>query len=154
MFDNLPYLVNCLTKYAVNLLLTELFQHGKMNFSVTQNNTKQLVTWRQHLHEDLWWSSWESSWWPLGNLWKSSKFFLRSSGIFHFLAKILEDLSFSCQDFQGSFIFLPRSSGIFHFLAKISHFPVKILKDLGKEMEDHWTSWQECYRTCKILARK
>ena len=56
---------------------------------------------------------------------------------FHFLAKILEDLSFSCQDFQGSFIFLPRSSGIFHFFAKISHFPVKILKDLGKEMEDH-----------------
>ena len=61
----------------------------------------------------------------------------KSLKIFEILPEILRDLSFSCQDLGGSFIFLPGFSRIFHFLAKISHFPVKILKDLGKEMEDH-----------------
>ena len=67
----------------------------------------------------------------------------KSLKIFEILPEILRDLSFSCQDLGGSFIFLPGFSrifhflaGIFHFLAMISHFPVKILKDLGKEMED------------------
>ena len=35
--------------------------------------------------------------------------------IFKILVKIFKDPSFSCQDLQGSLIFLPRSSRIFDF---------------------------------------
>ena len=70
----------------------------------------------------------------------SSKFLLRSSRIFHFLAKIFKDLSFSCQDLQRPFIFFPRSLTIF--------------KDLKKNFENPYRSWQENKRSLKILARK
>ena len=60
--------------------------------------------------------------------------------IFKILVKIFQDLSFSCQDLQGSFIFLLRSSRTFHFLSKIF---------------DHLKrSEQEFWKSLKILARK
>ena len=70
--------------------------------------------------------------------------------IFKILVKIFQDLSFSCQDLQGSFIFLPRSSRTFHFLPR----SLTILKDLNKNFENPWRSWQESKRSLKILARK
>ena len=45
--------------------------------------------------------------------------FGKSLKIFKIVVKIFKDPSFSCQDLQGSLIFLPRSSRIFDFLAKI-----------------------------------
>ena len=70
--------------------------------------------------------------------------------IFKILAKIFQDLSFSCQDLQdlsfscrdlqGPFIFFPRS--------------LTVLKDLQKNFENPWRSWQESKRSLKILARK
>ena len=68
-----------------------------------------------------------SSWGPLRIL---LRIFMR---IFKILVKIFKDPSFSCQDLQGSFIFLPRSSRIFHFLAKI-------FKDLSFSCQDLWGS--------------
>ena len=47
------------------------------------------------------------------------RIFGKSMKIFKILVKIFKDPSFSCQDLQGSLIFLPRSSRIFDFLAKI-----------------------------------
>ena len=64
-----------------------------------------------------------SSWGPLRIL---LRIFMR---IFKILVKIFKDPSFSCQDLQGSLIFLPRSSRIFDFLAKI--------------FEDLWLSCQD-----------
>ena len=64
---------------------------------------------------------------------------LRSSRIFRFLAKIFKDLSFSCWDLQGPFIFFPRS--------------LTILKDLNKNFENPWRSWLESKRSLKILTQ-
>ena len=65
---------------------------------------------------------------------------LRYSRIFHFLAKIVQDLSFSCQDLQVPFIFFPRS--------------LTVLKDLYKNFENPWRSLHESKKFLKILARK
>ena len=53
---------------------------------------------------------------------------------------IFKDLSFSCQDLQGPFIFFLRSLTIF--------------KDLNNNFENPQRSWQENKRFLKILARK
>ena len=52
------------------------------------------------------------------------------------LVKIFKDLSFSCQDLQGSLKILPRSSRIFHFPVKFLEDLVWIFKDLDKNFED------------------
>ena len=72
------------------------------------------------------------------------------SRILHFLAKILKDPSFSCQDPKGSFIFLPRSSRILHFLAKILKDPSFSCQDPQVSPEDLAKILMDCP---KILER-
>ena len=69
------------------------------------------------------------------------------------LVKIFKDLSFSCQDLQGSLKILLRSSRIFHFLAKI-------FKDLSFSCQVPWRScldlqrsWQELWRSSNDLLK-
>ena len=77
---------------------------------------------------------------------------LRSSGIFHSLARIFKDLQSSCQDLQGSFIFFPRSLRIFHFPVKILELSgsPKTLKILYRSLKIPWGSSKFSLRSLKI----
>ena len=57
-------------------------------------------------------------------------------GFYNILAKIFDDLPFSCQSLQGSLTFLSRSLRIFKSLAKIFNLLVKIFKDLSFSCQD------------------
>ena len=81
----------------------------------------------------LWHISGENLWRifndPTRSLWEPLK-------IFKILVNIFRDISFSCLDLQGSFIFLPRSLRIFHFPVKTFEDLVRISKDLDKNFKD------------------
>ena len=76
---------------------------------------------------------------PTRSLWEPLKIFKILVNIFKDLSFSRQNLQSSCQDLQGSFIFLPRSLRIFHFLAKI-------FKDLS-------FSCQDLRRSCLDLQR-
>ena len=59
--------------------------------------------------------------------------------MFKILVKIFKDLSFSCQDLYGSFIFLSR--------------PLKIFKDLDKNSEDPLKIFENSLRIFQILVQ-
>ena len=82
--------------------------------------------------------------WHNEDLWKNF-----GINIFKILVKIFQDLSFSYLDLQGSFIFLLRFQGPFIFFPR----SLTILKELNRNFENPWRSWQESKRSLKILAR-
>ena len=84
--------------------------------------------------------------------------------IFKALVQIFKDLSFSCQDLQGCFVFLPGSSRIVKIFLKrplrIFHFPVKILddlvrisKDFDKKFKDPLKIFENSLRIFQILVK-
>ena len=72
-------------------ILVKIFKDLSFSCQDLQGSLKILP---RSSRQELWRSS--NDLWK--NIWGSSKFLSRSSKIFHFLAKIFTDLSFSCQD--------------------------------------------------------
>ena len=78
--------------------------------------------------------------------------------IFKILVKIFRDISFSCQDLQGSSKFLSRSTRIFHFLSKIfknlsfSCQDPRIVR-ISKNFKDSLKIFENSLRIFQILVK-
>ena len=69
------------------------------------------------------------------------------------LEDLHDNVQNSCEDLQGSFIFLPRSLWIFHFPVKTLEDLVQIFKDLDKNSEDPLKIFENSLRIFQILVQ-